>query len=75
MHLKTGFSDLKFHLGKGGHVFSVDELVSIHTTGLVQPESHQVHWRLETIGSGKQQTLRDERYIYAQCGVQHCMYI
>ena len=55
--LKAGLCDVDLQLGKGGHIFGLDEFVSIDPAGLMEPEPHQIHRGLQALGSGKQQTL------------------
>ena len=63
-YFEAGFSNFKFYFCKGGDVFGLNQLVPVHPTGLVKPESDQINGRLEALGRREQHSLNYNSPVY-----------
>lgn len=57
MYLKGLFSNFKFHLLKSLHILVFNQLISIHSACLMQPETNKVHWSTQSVSSREQNAL------------------
>ena len=59
-YLESYLCNLKLYLLKCFHVFVFNELVPIHSAGLMEPQANSVHGCLDCVGGGKEDTLGED---------------
>lgn len=64
--LKHILSNAELQLGEQFHVLGLNELVPVHPTCLMQPQTHKVHRRLHTLCCGEQDALEGWNMYYHQ---------
>lgn len=62
-YLKIAHGSFDFHGFKSLHVSVLHKLISIDTTGLMQPQTHKVQRIFDTLCSCKEKSLKDIREV------------
>lgn len=59
-YLEAFFDGFLLNLIEGSQVSLINQLVTIHSISLVQPQANELQWCFTTIRPGKQKTLQDD---------------